>query len=215
MAQNYSKFLIVLCLTAFMQMGSPLVYSGEMDGKALANVILDSRKPEPWEINTVDFGVSYLTKITDVTPLDYEVMSTVLSFKIPIIRKWKLGNGDLILRTRIDLIYDYFIEGAENYYFGFSGSPSFEWWNESRDFSVFFAIGGGVGAVDSTDAVVGGQGQDFTFNWFSHLGARHRIKENLLIHYGVFFHHLSNRGLDPVNPGLNTIGPMVGFTYEF
>jgi len=190
-------------------------YSGDMSGKSLGKLIENSGDLEPWERKSVDYGVSYLFRISNVTPVDYQVLSSVISVKTPIIHRWKFEDGDLILRTRIDLIADYIIEGVENYYFGFSGSPSLEWWNKRRDYSTFFSIGGGAGLVDATSAVVGGQGQDFTFNWFVHVGARHRINEHLMFHYGVFFHHLSNLNLAPVNPGLNTIGPMIGFTYEF
>ena len=199
---------LLLCISSF-------AFSGDMDGKAMGRIIQDTGRREPWEMNSVGFSTSYLSKITNVTPLDYSLMSSVLTFKLPLMRKWEFAGGDLILRTRIDLIYDYFIEGAENYYFGFSGSPSFEWWNKSRNYSLFFSVGGGFGVVDTHTSVIGGQGQDFTFNWFAHLGAQHRIKEHLFLHYGVFFHHLSNRNQHPVNPGLNTIGPMIGLTYEF
>lgn len=215
MAHFLTKAAGLLSLTIFLNVALPSVYSGEMSGESLGKMIQDSRKKEPWETDSVELNVGYLFKITNVTPLDYEVMTTALSFKLPLMRQWDFAGGDLILRTRIDLIADYIVVGAENYYFGFSGSPSFEWWNKPRTFSLFFAIGGGVGTVDSTNAVVGGQGQDFTFNWFAHLGAKHRIKENMMFHYGVFFHHLSNRGMDSINPGLNTIGPMIGLTYEF
>ena len=68
-----------------------------------------------------------------------------------------------------------------------------------------FAVGGGAGAIDSTD-VVGGQGQDFTFNWFANLGLRYQLNEDFSLQGGLLFQHLSNAGATDPNPGLDVLG---------
>jgi hypothetical protein len=162
----------------------------------------------------IDFDTAALWKVTNVTELNYLVLPQIVSWRSPHILQWDLGGGDLIVRNRISLLAEYFLEGAESYYLGFSGSPALEWWNAEQDFSLYFYAGGGAGFVDSTD-VEGGQGQDFCFNWFVQTGARFRLSEQLFITGGLLFQHISNRNLADRNPGLNSLGPTFGLSWEF
>ncbi len=162
----------------------------------------------------IDFDTAGLWKITNVTDLNYVVLPQIVSWRSRQIFRWDLAGGDLVVRNRISLLAEYFVEGAESYYLGFSGSPALEWWNAEQDFSLYFYVGGGAGFVDSTN-IEGGQGQDFAFNWFVQTGARFRLSENLLITGGLLFQHISNQGQSDRNPGLNSLGPTLGLSWEF
>ena len=63
--------------------------------------------------------------------------------------------------------------------------------------------------------VVGGQGQDFNLNWLVHAGARFRTTNNWWLSAGLYFQHISNKGMDKVNPGLNALGPTFGMARKF
>lgn len=162
----------------------------------------------------IDFDTAALWKVSNVTELNYFVLPQIVSWRSPHFLQWDLAGGDLIVRNRISLLAEYFVEGAESYYLGFSGSPALEWWNAKQNFSLYFYAGGGAGFVDSTD-IEGGQGQDFCFNWFVQTGARFRLNETLFVTGGLLFQHISNRNLADRNPGLNSLGPTVGLSWEF
>jgi len=63
--------------------------------------------------------------------------------------------------------------------------------------------------------VPGAQGQDFNFNWFLYAGSRWQWSERLSVVAGIYFQHISNRGQDKVNPGINSLGPMVNVGWRF
>lgn len=152
----------------------------------------------------------------DATPLNYTVLVQELTFKSPPVFSFKVAGGDLILRNRLSLLIEPIVVGPESYYIGAAGSGSLEWWNASRSFSMFFAAGGGYGVMDSKGYVVkGGQGRDWNFNWFVYSGLRLRLAEHLSATLGVLFQHISNQDTDPINPGLNALGPMLGVEYHF
>lgn len=162
----------------------------------------------------IDFDTAGLWKITNTTKLNYIVLPQIVSWRSRPIFHWKFAGGNMMLRNRISFLSEYFLEGAESYYFGFSGAPALEWWNAEQNFSLYFYVGGGAGMVDSTN-IEGGQGQDFTFNWYVQTGARFRLNENLLFTGGLLFQHLSNQGQSERNPGLNSLGPSVGLSWQF
>lgn len=187
--------------------------------RAGENELLDASEQAPASKNVldswfIDFDTASLWKITNTTDLNYIVLPQIVSWRSRPFLQWELGSGDLVVRNRISLLAEYFLEGAESYYFGFSGSPALEWWNAEQNFSLYFYVGGGAGFVDSTD-IEGGQGQDFTFNWFVQTGARFRLSETLYVTGGLLFQHLSNQGLSDRNPGLNSLGPTVGLSWQF
>jgi hypothetical protein len=78
---------------------------------------------------------------------------------------------------------------------------------------LFTGAGGGAGLIDSR-GVKGGQGQDFTLNWFVRGGVEHAVARNLRLSAGLMFQHLSNGGQTNPNPGINVLGFMVGCTWS-
>ncbi len=163
----------------------------------------------------LDFDTSVLMRVSNTTPLNYTVIAESISLRTPEHIHIDLNNGaKIVVRGNYSLLAEGFAEGAESYYFGISGSPSIEFWPADERFTVYFAIGGGLGVVDSTD-IEGGQGQDLTLNWFARLGLRYHLSEDLSFTVGAHFQHLSNGGMDERNPGLDALGPSVGLSYRF
>ncbi len=81
---------------------------------------------------------------------------------------------------------------------------------------MFFSSGGGVGWLDSKGyEVSGAQGQDFNLNWFIYFGARYRKQDKLSASLGVFYQHISNKGMDQINPGLDALGPLLSVGWRF
>ncbi len=150
------------------------------------------------------------------SPLDYTILPQILTLQTGPIMQRKLGSGDLVVRNRFSLLVEPIVQGPETHYIGLAAAPSIEWWNAQRTFATFFAIGGGFGWMDSRgDAVPGGQGQDFNFNWFMHGGVRLRVAERMTASLGLYFQHISNGGMDQVNPGVDALGPMIGVGWHF
>ncbi|OYV05150.1 MAG: hypothetical protein CFE26_13095 [Verrucomicrobiales bacterium VVV1] len=166
-----------------------------------------------WEI-ALQSG--YTSGIGHNTPLDYEIIPTQLVLRSPkVIEFWTGENGArLLVRNRIALLAESIVKGPESYYLGISGAPSIEYWFPSGETSLYFSIGGGVGLTDST-RVVGGQGQDFTLNWFSELGIRQQIAKDISIMGGAYFLHHSNGGQTSPNPGIDAIGVTIGLGWQF
>ncbi len=176
--------------------------------------LLDVEEPAPWEAWAFGVDVGAGWRVTDNTHLDYVVVPTVFSIRTPAHWVWDFAGGTLVTRARLNLLAEGFAEGPESYYFGWSGSPSIEYWFPGERTAIQFSIGGGSGWLDS-QGVPGGQGRDYTYNWFMHGALRQRIGERMDLSIGVFFQHLSNRGATDPNPGLDTLGPMVGLSWDF
>jgi hypothetical protein len=166
-----------------------------------------------WEV-AVEVG--YLEKVRDNTPLDYTIAPLQIAWRSP--AAFDLWNGEsgarLTVRNRIAVIYETFIEGAEDYYFAFAGAPSFELWTADQKSALFFEIGGGAGLTNSTD-IPGGQGQDFTFNWFTQLGVRQQYTKNQAFTAAAYFTHHSNLGMTDPNPGIDVLGINLGLVWQF
>jgi hypothetical protein len=121
-----------------------------------------------------------------------------------------------VVRNRFSLLIEPIVRGPESYFIGVAAAPSIEWWNAARSFSAFFSIGGGFGWMDSQGyAVAGAQGQDLSLNWFMHGGLRARLTDRLDAAVGLYFQHISNGGMDDVNPGVDALGPTVGIGWRF
>lgn len=172
-----------------------------------------SHPSEAWEL-TLETG--YLWNVGSNTPIDYEIIPTQLTLRTPTHwHWWEDENGArLIVRGRYSLMMETFTVGPESGYLGISGAPSIEYWFADARTSVFFSIGGGVGLTDST-RVPGGQGQDFTLNWFAQLGLRRELTENLSLLGGAYFLHHSNGGQTSPNPGIDALGFTVGLGWTF
>ena len=128
---------------------------------------------------------------------------------------WEDGNGArLVVRNRFSALFEAITRGPEDYYVGLAGAPSIEYWFPSENLSAFFSIGGGFGLTDSAGGAQG-QGQDFTFNWFTQLGLRQKLTEDLAVTGGLYFIHHSNLGLTDPNPGIDALGFTLGCAWSF
>jgi hypothetical protein len=177
-------------------------------------ITLASAHPtDEWEF-VVESG--YLQNIGNNTSLDYEIIPTQLTLRSPLMWTWweNDAGAKLVVRNRFSALFETFTRGAEDYYIGLSAAPSIEYWFPSEKTSLFFSIGGGLGFTNSTD-IEGGQGQDFTFNWFSQLGIRQSLTENLSVLGGAYFVHHSNGGQTDPNPGIDALGFTVGLGWRF
>ena len=175
----------------------------------LAHAAVTADHPsDSWEI-VLESG--YAWNVGSNTSIDYEIVPTQLTLRSPTVMQWWEGNSGerLIVRTRVSLLMESFTVGPETGYLGIAGAPSIEYWFPNQRTSAFFSIGGGIGLTDSTN-VIGGQGQDFTLNWFSQLGIRHLITEDISILGSAYFIHHSNGGQTSPNPGIDALGFTVG-----
>ena len=180
----------------------------------LPAVARDAAHPaEAWEL-TLESG--YLWNIGSNTPIDYEIAPTQFTLRSPTVLNWFAGDDGsrLVVRSRVSLLTESIVEGPEDYYLGLSGAPSIEYWFPNEKTSLFFSIGGGVGLTNSTNEA-GGQGQDFTLNWFSQLGLRQEIAPNLSVLGGAYFIHHSNGGQTSPNPGIDALGFTVGLGWKW
>ena len=156
-----------------------------------------------WEV-AIEAG--YLEKIRDHSPLDYVIAPLQVAWRSPaMFDLWNGENGArLTVRNRIAVIYETYLEGAEDYYFAVAGAPGFELWSAGQQTALFFEIGGGAGLTHSTD-IPGGQGQDLTFNWFSQLGLRYQFDKKQAFTAAGYFTHHSNLGMTDPNPGIDVL----------
>ena len=168
---------------------------------------------DTWEL-TLESG--YLWNIGNNTDINYEIIPTQLTLRSPIMWTWYDGadGAKLVVRNRFAAIFETITVGPEDYYIGASAAPSIEYWFPSQKTSAFFSIGGGLGFTNSAGGEQG-QGQDFTFNWFSQLGLRQAICENVSVLGGLYFTHHSNGGQTDPNPGIDALGFTLGVGYRF
>lgn len=149
-------------------------------------------------------------------PLDYVLAPQILSLRTPEMFGTDLGGGRLSVRNRFDLLAVGVIEGPENYFFGITAAPSIEWRIPNCPVSYYFSAGGGVGFMDAKGySVPGGQGQDFNLTWFISTGLEFSFGNNWIATLGVYYQHISNGGMDDVNPGIDALGPVIGVGYQF
>jgi lipid A 3-O-deacylase len=150
------------------------------------------------------------------TPLDYVLTPVIVSLRIPPVFERPLGGGILVHRARFSLLMEPIVTGPEHYYFGAAAAGELEWRQRVGRWSALFAAGGGFGVMDSKGyEVAGGQGQDFNLNWLINLSAKYRARSGWQASAGLYFQHISNRGMDKVNPGLNALGPTFGISRRF
>jgi lipid A 3-O-deacylase len=150
------------------------------------------------------------------TPLSYMLVPQIISFKIPPISERPWGHGTLVFRSRFSLLLEPIVRGPEHSFLGVAAAGELEWRSASQRFAGFFASGGGFGWMDSKGYEVrGGQGQDFNLNWLVHAGLRYRTRHDWWLSLGLYFQHISNHGMNKVNPGLNALGPTFGIARKF
>lgn len=189
----------------------------ESQPTAVRSEPVDPPSPDPllhWEF---DCESGMIWKVGGgATPLSYVVIPQILTLKSPMVSRRSFAGGDLIMRSRFSLLLEPIIRGPEKYYLGASASGCLEWWNLKRTTSFFFTSGGGLGVMHSKGhQIAGAQGQDLNFNWLAYLGARKRWTPQISASIGVYFQHISNKDLDKINPGLNAVGPMLGFSWHY
>lgn len=172
--------------------------------------------PEPLRYEW-DYTAGILWKVGDgATPLPYVVVPQIISLKIPPITERPWAGGTLVLRSRFSLLLEPIVRGPEHYYVGLAAAGELEWRSPAERFTGFFASGGGFGWMDSKGyQIAGGQGQDFNLNWLIHSGVRYRTRRDWIWSLGLYFQHISNKGMDKVNPGLNALGPTLGLSRRF
>lgn len=170
---------------------------------------------KPWQQHRFDLEAGYLWKVGGDTPLNYGMAPVLLTWRSPEVLGLDFANGSrLFVRNRLSLIGQWIETGPENHYFGVMGAPSLEWAAPGGRWSVFAGIGGGAGWIDS-QGVEGGQGQDFTLNWFATAGVARALSDSLELRLGALFQHLSNGGATDPNPGVNSLGFTLGVSWGF
>ena len=163
---------------------------------------------------SADFESAAIWRVTNTPAIDYLLLPQMFSLRTPEHGHLVLGGHDLTLRSRFSLLVEPIARGPESLYVGVSAGPTLEYWLAGHKASVYAGAGGGCGLIDSTN-FPGGQGQDFTLNWYATSGLRYYPKPNLALHGGIFFQHLSNGGATNPNPGLNCLGPVLGLSWHF
>lgn len=107
------------------------------------------------------------------------------------------------------------IQGIENYYFGLNLGHRYNFVQPGRRWNPYFSGGLGLGWIDSHANVLGGQGQDFTFNILTAAGVSYKADDYWKIDIGVLYQHYSNGGQTDPNPSVNLVGPQIGVSYSF
>jgi hypothetical protein len=180
-----------------------------------ASVCASEDVEAPWEHHAFDIETGMLWQVGSNTAIDYRIVQTQFSWRSPYVFKFDLDGGSTVMvRHHATLITSWIAEGPEDYYLGISGSPSLEWWSADNVWSLYFSSGGGFGVTNST-AVAGGQGQDFTLNWFAKAGLRYQLSDDVAMFGGPFFQHMSNGGATTPNPGIDALGFTVGASFSF
>lgn len=180
---------------------------------ALLTAPIFAHEADTWEW-TLESG--YLWNIGHNTEIDYEIIPTQLTLRSPVVwTLWEDGAGaKLVVRNRFSALFETITRGPEDTYLGLAAAPSVEYWFPSQKTSAYFSIGGGFGWTNSAGGEQG-LGQDFTFNWFTQLGIRQKLTENLSLLAGPYFIHHSNLGLTDPNPGIDAFGFTIGCSLAF
>jgi hypothetical protein len=170
--------------------------------------------PRPWEESTLSLESGLLWQVGHNTTLSYRLVPTQLSLRSREMFGRDFGTGRLAVRNRFSLLGTWVQQGPESHYLALTASPSVEWWDRSGTFCTYAGAGGGLGWLDS-QSVTGGQGQDFTFNWFARAGIEYISGPRIRWTAGVLFQHMSNGGQTKPNPGIDALGLTLGWAWSF
>lgn len=185
---------------------------------SMLSVVISAAEPvpgRPWESRDLTAEAGLLWNIGTGTPLAYRLVPTQLSWRSKALLGHTFEDGSrIVVRHRLTLIADWVQQGPESHYFGVSGSPSIEWWNPAGTWSLFTGSGGGFGLIDSS-GILGGQGQDFTFNWFIRGGLERVVSPRSRFTAGIMYQHLSNGGQTRPNPGVDALGFTLGYSWVY
>jgi hypothetical protein len=170
---------------------------------------------QPWASRDLMVETGEIWEIGTGTPIAYRLVPMQLSWRSKELLQHVFDDGSrIVVRHRLTFIVDWVEHGPESHYVGVSGSPSIEWWNPAGTWSLFTGSGGGLGLIDSR-GVKGGEGQDFTFNWFIRGGIEHVISPRSRFTAGIMYQHMSNGGQTKPNPGIDALGPMLGYSWVY
>jgi hypothetical protein len=211
------KSALVVFLAAWPFLAGAENASDYKTGQTVPQSLAGKERRDPLEHWEFDYESGVIQKVGGgATPLDYVVILQLLTLKTPAVAHRAFAGGDLIMRSRFSLLIEPIVKGPETRYIGASASGCVEWWNLQRTLSFFFTSGGGLGFMDSKGhQIAGAQGQDLNFNWLVYLGARKRWTERSSASLGLYFQHVSNTGLDKINPGLNALGPVLSYAWHY
>lgn len=181
-----------------------------------AGLCADEPAPaRPWEASVLNVESGLLWETGSGTPIAYRLVPTQLSWRSKEFLGHAFADGSrLVVRHRLTLIGTWVQYGPESHYAGFSGSPSIEWWDRTGTWSLFTGAGGGFGLIDSR-GVRGGQGQDFTLNWFIRGGIELVTAKDRRLSAGIMYQHMSNGGQTAPNPGIDALGFTLGYGWAF
>jgi lipid A 3-O-deacylase len=181
----------------------------------ITTCVADSASHPPWASPALSVETGVLWQIGTGTPFDYQLVPTQLSWRSAEFMGRELADGSrFVVRHRLTLLGTWVRRGPESRYVGITGSPSIEWWNRAGTSALFTGAGGGFGWIDSRD-IQGGQGQDFTLNWFIRGGIEHHTARNVRLSAGILYQHLSNGGQTDPNPGIDALGFTLGWSWSF
>ncbi len=179
---------------------------------ALCVPTLHAENPE--DLWSFDVETASIWRISHNTNINYTVLPQIFSLRSKAFLQTTFLNHELTLRNRFSLLIEPIAKGPESIYVGLSAAPSIEYWLQPHELCWFTSVGGGFGLIDSGD-VPGGQGRDFTLNWYASMGLRYYVRPGFALTAGAFFQHLSNGGATDPNPGLDALGPVLGVSYAF
>lgn len=180
---------------------------------AVAFAVEDGER-QPWKSSAIGLESGVLWEVGTNTPFAYRMLQTQLSWRSAEFKGLEFEDGSrLVVRHRLVLLGAAVQGGPESHYIAFSGSPSLEWWNRAATSALFVGAGGGFGLIDSR-GVKGGQGQDFTLNWFARGGIEHVTSRHIRLSAAIMFQHLSNGGQTNPNPGIDALGFMLGGSWS-
>ena len=169
---------------------------------------------DPWMSRALSVESGILWEVGTGTTWPYRLVQTQLSWRSREFLKWDLRDGSRFsVRHRFTLLGALMQQGPESHYVALAASPSIEWRNPADKWSLFGGAGGGFGLLDS-QGVRGGQGQDFTLNWFARGGIEYSPKPDRIWTAAIMFQHMSNGGATDPNPGIDAVGFMVGVAWK-
>ena len=182
---------------------------------SVAAFAADPTPGRPWESSALNVESGMLWEIGSGTPIAYRLVPTQFSWRSAEFMEHSFSDGSrIVVRHRLTLIGTWIENGPESHYVGVSGSPSVEWWDNTGTWSLFAGSGGGFGLIDSR-GVKGGQGQDFTLNWFIRGGIEHVAAKNIRLSAGIMYQHMSNGGQTKPNPGIDALGFTLGYSWAY
>jgi hypothetical protein len=172
---------------------------------------------DPTQVWRFDYETGVLWHFAgSASPLDYVFLPQMLSLVAPANFHRRVLGHDLFLRSRYSLLLEPIVQAPEHHYYAGSAAGLLEWWDDRRTYCLFLASGGGLGWLDAKGySIPGGQGQEFNLNWLIYSGGRLQLSPRCSASLGLYFQHVSNGHLNKLDPGVNTIGPMLNASWRF